>query len=529
MKKPEILLSSVFKPFALDNEYCRPNCRPEGYHNQLTLEQGVFSLRSCATALGLHAIANNIDTPTTVLDYPTLKHFKKELQKGYKIVGLGSMMINYQKLKIMVQLTREISPHSTIIVGGFCSVIPNIKKDLGVDYVCVGEGISFMRQLLGLSPEFRFKNPRGAISHTREFFGVPLNIKRPQLLIGLGCSYGCDFCSSSHFFGKQHIQFLTTGEQIYSQIMDSYRKYPESMASLIGDDNFLLDQERAEQLRQCVIENKRNIKLYLFASADRILKFGVRRFAEMGADIVWIGRESDLSDYNKNNHIDFRALVSELKSYGIKPIISSILLMDQHTKENIKNDIHDHIACKPVFSQFLFYTPVMGTPLYDRKMKEGLINRSLAYEDYHGLTPPVIIHPCFSPEEAGEIQKYAYKKEYLELGPSLVRFIETEYTGWKNLKNDTSPVLRARADSYASKMWVNKIFLSAVKHLAPSSQMVDSARSVLSMIEKDFGPTPLTSKAAARGLYLSGRLREIRTRFWGDVIQPSSHVFHYNV
>jgi len=47
-------------------------------------------------------------------------------------------------------------------------------KILDVDYVCIGEGISFMRELLKLPEKFTFQNPPNIRTDFREFMGVPL-------------------------------------------------------------------------------------------------------------------------------------------------------------------------------------------------------------------------------------------------------------------------------------------------------------------------------------------------------------------
>jgi len=156
---PRVLLSSVFKPFAVNDMYSRKESILELLHNQLTKYQGIYSLRTAYDSHGIHAIANNLGVPCTVLDFPTRNRFIREVKKGYDYIGISSIVQNFQKVKWMAEQIRELSPRTKIIVGGFCAGIPDLQKVLDVDYVCVGEGISFMRELLGLPPEFEFKNP----------------------------------------------------------------------------------------------------------------------------------------------------------------------------------------------------------------------------------------------------------------------------------------------------------------------------------------------------------------------------------
>jgi len=399
---PRVLLTSVFKPFAVNDLYSRRESIVELFHNQLTRYQGIFSLRTSDDSYGIHAIGYNLGIPCTVLDFPTQQRFLREIAKGYDYIGISSIVQNFQKVKWMVEQIRKISPRSRIIIGGFCATVPDLQKILDVDYVCIGEGISFMRELLKLPEKFTFQNPPNIRTDFREFMGVPLFgiPKAPQIIVGLGCSYGCDFCCPSHFFGRRHIRFFESGQALFEEIERVSNRFGLNQISLIGDDNFLLDLSRAEELRHCVVRSGKIYNLLLFASADRIMDFGVERLAEMGASVVWIGRESRFADYPKNRHIDMKALVEELRCYGIKTILSSILLLDGHTRENIHQDIDEHLACQPVFSQFSHYAPLPETPLWNRFRQEKKLIDGIPWEDMHAFNEPWFFHSYFTSQEA---------------------------------------------------------------------------------------------------------------------------------
>jgi hypothetical protein len=525
---PRVLLSSVFKPFGVDNIYARRDSKLELFHNQLTKYQGVFSIRNFHNTFGLHLIASNIEAPTTVLDFPTLDRFRRELRKGYDVVGIGAIAPNFQKVKKMAEAARELSPRSTLVIGGFCANIPDIEKTLDVDHVCVGDGISFMRELLHEPPEFEFKNP-DIFSETREIFGVPIfGVKDPQIVVGLGCSYGCDFCCPSHFFGRKHLKFYKTGAELYREMLRVSRRFGSLVIGLVGDDNFLLDLTRAEELRKEVVKGGRVWNLFVFGSADRAREFGPEKLAEMGVSTLWIGRESKFSDYRKNDSLNLPGLVAELKSFGIKTILSSILLVDRHTKENIREDIDEHLAARPAFSQFCHYGPLPGTPLFDRMNEEGRLLTAIPFEEWHGFKQPWFIHPEFSLKEAEKVQEQAYLRDFHELGPSLMRFIETEHEGWRNLKDSPKPHLRARAEYYAGQMWKYKVLLLAMERVAADQKMRAMVREVRLLVEHSFGTANALEKALAGGLFVTSRVREFRTRRFGDAIQPRTRVVRYN-
>jgi haloalkane dehalogenase len=399
---------------------------------------------------------------------------------------------------------------------------------MDVDHVCVGEGIGFMRELLGLPPEFKFKNP-STYTESKEILGFPLfGVKNPYIIVGLGCSYGCDFCSPSHFFSRRHIKFYQKGRALFEEMERLERQFRSNGICFVGDDNFLIDLERAEELRKCVVNSGKAFDLFIFGSADKVIEFGPERLAEMGVGTIWIGREGKFSDYRKNRDVELVELVAELRSYGIKTILSSILLLDQHTRENINEDIDDHLACRPYCSQFSYYAPFPGTPLFERLRRENKILTDIPFEEWHAFKQPWFIHPQFDLAEAEKIQERAYQRDFHELGPSLLRYIEAEYLGWLNLKDSRKPHLRARAGFFASRMRAYKSMLLAMERLLPTERTRNLVRDVRRRVENSFSKATPLERAAAMGLFLAGRLREFRTRHWGDALQPRTRVVRYN-
>jgi haloalkane dehalogenase len=367
-------------------------------------------------------------------------------------------------------------------------------------------------------------------AENRELFGVPLFglQQNPHIVVGLGCSYGCDFCSVTHFFGRKHIRFFTSGRDLFQEMLRMEKRFRSNVIVFIGDDNFLLDLKRAEELRQCVVESGKVFKTMIFGSADRAIKFGPEKLAEMGVDTIWIGREGKFSGYGKNQGVDLAALLAELRRFGIKTILSSILLLDAHTKSNIGEDIDEHVACRPTFSQFAHYSPSPGTPLWDRMKEEGRLITGIPYEEMHAFKQPWFRHPEFSLIEAEQVQIEAYRRDFHELGPSLARYIAVEYEAWNYLKDSPKPHFRARAQSYAKNMWKYRVLLLVTETLAPSAAGRTMARQLRERIEGDFGPSRVHEQLMARTLHVTGRLREAYTSRYGDALQPRTRVVRYN-
>jgi hypothetical protein len=159
--KARILLTGAFGPYAQDDEFGSRRINPmELYHNQVTREQGPFSLRMFHRSWGILMIQRNLTAPTTVLDFPTREAFAEELRAHrYDIVGLSAIIVNVGKVREMCRMVREISPWSTIIVGGHVSAIPGIETMIDADHIVRGDGIAWMRNYLGQDPSAPIEHP----------------------------------------------------------------------------------------------------------------------------------------------------------------------------------------------------------------------------------------------------------------------------------------------------------------------------------------------------------------------------------
>jgi len=144
----KILLTSVCRPMGPKHG----DAASVGYellYRQVTRAQGIFSPRTVNVFFGLDYIAENLDVPTVVLQYPSKRELIKELKKGYDYIGVSFIMALMHKMKETVALIRKYAPNSKIVLGGYGTVLKDeVLKPYG-DFICREEGVAFMRRLLG--------------------------------------------------------------------------------------------------------------------------------------------------------------------------------------------------------------------------------------------------------------------------------------------------------------------------------------------------------------------------------------------
>ena len=152
--KAKILLTSVFGPYANDDEYGSRSINPmELFHNQVTRVQGPYSLRMFHPSFGLIMIQENINAPCTLLDFPDLDRYILELKsKSYDIIGISSIIPNVGKVKKMCELIKQYQPQATIVIGGHIANLSDLESRIEADHIVKGEGIRWFRQFLGEAP-----------------------------------------------------------------------------------------------------------------------------------------------------------------------------------------------------------------------------------------------------------------------------------------------------------------------------------------------------------------------------------------
>jgi radical SAM superfamily enzyme YgiQ (UPF0313 family) len=517
MKK--VLLTTVQKPFGVENEHVLA----ELFHAQVTKAQGIFSFRSVYSGWGLEFIANNLKSPTKVLHYPTEKEFLQELRSGYDYVGINFVLPTWHKARRLIQLVRRESPETEVILGGYGTVLSEV--DDYADHVCRGEGLEFMQRLLGEKPIERYKTP--IVINKMKCISLPVG-ETGVLFAGLGCPNGCDFCCTSHFFKMKHIPLLRTGREIY-QAMKAYDGVLRNGTYSIIDEDFLKDRKRIEELYEYTSKDlERPRSFSCFASAKSIQQYDPEWLVELGLDSVWIGVESNLYQHQKVRDCNKHELFDSLHRVGINTLASMILGIDQHFPGNIWEDIDSFISLRPTLSQFLIYSPCPTTPLWKRLEGEGRLIKDYPLEDRDGFHL-LFRHENFSAVEIEQIQEDAFKKEFHELGPSVMRYVEKALNGYRHFAGSEKAIHVARREVFKKMIARALPLFGTVNRNAPSQRVKEWARdlkkevlSILPARERYFG------KAKAALIPFSAAYTRFSLNHTTGHLQPKTRIHAYN-
>jgi radical SAM superfamily enzyme YgiQ (UPF0313 family) len=449
----KVLLTSACRP--IGPQYGdAPSVGYELLYRQVTRAQGIFSPRTVNVQFGLDYIAENLDAPTVVLQYPSKKELIKELKKGYDYVGISFIMALMHKMKEIVALIREYAPNSKIVLGGYGTILKDdVLKPFG-DYICREEGVAYMRKLLG-EPEIPMPYKHPLIVSWLKVFGWRVS-GTGKIFAGLGCPNGCDFCCTSHFFSRKHIRLLPTGRDIYN-VVERYFNLDPNLVFLIIDEDFLLNKKRAMEFRDCVLQGGKKPSIFAFSSVKAISQYTVEEILEMGIDGFWIGYEGTRSNFAKQQGRDIAEILPEFRQHGITVLTSMIVGFDYQTPEIVAQELDGLMKLKPSLGQYLIYGPVPGTPFHERVIKENLLHdiyttdKDLFYRRADGFTT-MMKHPTLSPKQIEDIQTWCFEQDFQRLGPSIFRVLETRFLGYLTLRNSPNPVLRQKAEYFAQEL-----------------------------------------------------------------------------
>jgi radical SAM superfamily enzyme YgiQ (UPF0313 family) len=512
-----ILLTSVFGPYAQDDSFGSRKINPmELYHNQVTRMQGAFSLRMFHRSWGLMLIQANISAPCTLLDFPTRERFVEEIRENdYDVVGISAIQTNVLKVAEMCRLIREHLPGATIVVGGHVANMPALRSRIDADHIVLGEGVRWFRKFLGEDENLPIRHPRVYAGHGSRMMGVDLREDpgdiAATLIPSVGCPMGCNFCATSAMFGGKgrFVNFYETGDELFEVMVDLEREL-RTQSFFVMDENFLFHRKRALRLLELMRQHGKTWSLYVFSSARVLQSYPIEDLVGLGISWVWMGLEGENSRYGKLQGVDTRELVDTLQSHGIRVLGSSIIGLDEHTPENIDGVIEYAVRHDTDFHQFMLYTPLGGTPLFQELKERGALLDPECENapDHHGQLRFAHRHPHIPAGLETEVLRKAVVRDFEVNGPSVVRLVRTLLRGYLRYKNSPDARVRARfayeardlKGSYAAALW------AAARWYRSQPAIHVRITATLEEIYREFGWRARVA-AWAMGLFIYHKLR----------------------
>jgi hypothetical protein len=249
----------------------------------------------------------------------------------------------------------------------------------------------------------------------------------------------------------------------------------------------------------------------------------------LGVDFVWIGAESRRETCAKNQGRDLPGLVRRLRDYGIPVLASGILFLEHHTPENIQEDIDFMIELEADMSQFMMFTAMPVTALYEDLKARGLLDFDLPYEEWHGQHNLNWRHPGFTSEEARRVLDDAFRQEYDRNSSSILRMAQTALRGLASLEAParTDPWLAIRRGQILAYALRLRLLLPTLRCFAHNPVERERVAALKRDFQEALGPMPLGSRALSVAALAVAGLQTLRTALFGDRTQPAMRLTRY--
>jgi radical SAM superfamily enzyme YgiQ (UPF0313 family) len=477
-----LLLTTSVTPYPTDpwNE-----TMTDGAAQRFTRGQDIFTINTHSHCHANHLLAQNISIPSEILEYPTWEIFEKKVKEGYDYIGISFFPMHMDSVLKMCKHIRKESPNTKILLGSygaqsFAAVFNEEEAKQYADYVCLGEGIQFLRSLLGeptdapiveqLLPKcggsmfWLDKRPKGS-------FGM--------LISGLGCAGGCDFCSTTQMYGGKRHQLLT-GKHVAEELRRYLRVYPNlEQVMIIEEDHFRAPEhllEIGEELKKTP-EVFAQLDFFTFGSTGNIQKFahehGWEALALTGVGALFIGLESKFAGehgYNKRADGESREVFRNLHEMGIRTVGAWMCGWDFHNRANIVEDLEWFVSLNPTFYQLTRVSPFPGTPFWKRAKEEKRL-LEVPWEDVHFWSSA---HKAanFEGHELLEFVERGYRKLYETWGSSITNKLAVHLNGYQFCRNSKNEILRDYRSRYHKKVAASLYpFIASCEKFAPNGRV----------------------------------------------------------
>ncbi len=472
---------------------------------RFTKGDDVFTIVSHTHCYANHILAQNVERPVTLLEYPTWDDFTEQVDRGHQIIGMSAYPPHLDKVMEMCTYIRQRSPGTTVMLGSyggqaFDAAYDAPTKKKYVDHIVHGEGVSWLRKYLGEStdrpirqalmpkaggaPEYITRFPRGAIGF---------------LVSGLGCIGGCDFCSSTALFDTKRLQLLSPGELV--EHIELYHRHFDAVSQVfvIEEDHFRYPKYLSA-IRDHWKQNPEPLERldwFGFGSIDHIgrfaKKYGWEAIPEMGIGCIFIGVESKFAGdhLKKRSKADAREVFDRLHHMGIRTVGAWMCGWDYHSHANIHEDLNYFVSLCPTYQQLTRVSPFPGTPLWEQLKKEGRVS-DVPWEDVHfwsGAQKNVALEA----HETLNFTEYGYDLLYQTWGPSILRRLDVQLNGYDFCRRHPSPVVRRHmALKHKRDCALSWSMLPAMDRYAPNGVVRRRVRKVMERYRRLIGePTPI--------------------------------------
>jgi len=374
------------------------------------------------------------------------------------LIAVSLLERNYSQAMSVLKEIKKYS-NAPVLVGG---ILPTISPDFvinidEVDMICLGEGEgaivdlcnaisqnkdcidipnlwikqnnkiykNSLRQLIDIDqvPEQDW-TPFDSRHLYRAYKGNVYN--NGTFEFARGCLKVCSFCVAPQLRKAQsnigHYHRFKSPERIVQEIENKCNAYDLNLIHF-GDTDFLFGMEK-QTLETFSMLYKKHIDLpfLIQTSAEAINDEKMRLLKNAGCDNISVGVESGSERIRKqiiHKYVPKKKIVDAFqigRKYQIRMTANYMLGLPDETEEDIMDSIKLNRELNPPAISVFYFTPFLGTELYDLSLKKGYITGFKVDTNVHKESP--LEMPHLPKEKIDELLEFfindfeTYKDEY---------------------------------------------------------------------------------------------------------------------
>jgi hypothetical protein len=167
--------------------------------------------------------------------------------------------------------------------------------------------------------------------------------------------------------------------------------------------------------------------------------------------------------------------------------------------------------------------PFPGTTLFEDLDQQGRILHEIPMQEWHGQDLIWFRHGNFKREETKAILDEAFRQDYLTLGPSLLRIVETKILALSQQPANLDKVMEKRYEDIRRMTLEMRPLLGSMAVMAATPQIKARALRLQEKFCELFGPAKIADRLAQAAVHLLSKLEFRRgkraTRPW----QPKTY------
>lgn len=291
-----------------------------------------------------------------------------------------------------VELCKAIKEHlpnqKTFIWGGHPTVLPErTKLETGVDRVIVGDDFGCEPRDIPMV-DWASIDPSKFRAHNWHCFGPDIDDRSPYAVIWttLGCPYQCEFCCINNVFEKR-IYKMRDMKDVIAEIDYLVKEFGIKHLKIMDELFVSKNHKRLDEFCDALIERNYGLNMWCFARTDTVNPELLAKLKKAGVNWIAYGFESIhqnmVTDQRKGSKVDqYEKVIKWTKEAGISIIADFIAGFWEDNYETLEATYD--FMCRMNF-EFINLYPLFaypGTPLYDRYLKDGIIEEPKSWKEY---------------------------------------------------------------------------------------------------------------------------------------------------